>query len=463
MSPLELIGALLAFQVVLGLVGELISRLTPFGRQDEALIVEVFQTPNGPDGVLELTGRRGGFWGLVLMTIGKHARARLTVDSTEVRLESDSLMGKSMAVMPITRNLGVTAYANRSLIYLVYAVLTFVVGVPGLFLGASFFSHLIYLGMLLLFVGAWLVVFSMSMRYGVMVSGPLNIIVGFKPGVVNSRKITFAEVIQAADAITNWVQESDAMPEINIPEIKLPPMPQPAAVSPQAPPPPAMPPARAESHDPFANVPKGSQFAEMADFSPNEPGISESIRLQHSAGRPSAPSEPERRPGTGTVPDASEFGFAPQAPEGFDDDNDDDGEWGQVRGTSTVGWEDASERASDEDLAEKVLNEIRSGDMTPTQARRHLQDVMRQYPTTRAARKARRLLNDIEHGNFRERGKESDPEELAYNAFEQIKSRSDMPRSEIKQRLQLIVNKWPNTRAGRQANEKLKQLLRGNS
>ena len=54
MSPLELIGALLAFQVVLGLVGELISRLTPFGRQDEALIVEVFQTPNGPDGVLEL-------------------------------------------------------------------------------------------------------------------------------------------------------------------------------------------------------------------------------------------------------------------------------------------------------------------------------------------------------------------------------------------------------------------------
>ncbi|WP_166831363.1 tetratricopeptide repeat protein [Thalassoroseus pseudoceratinae] len=457
MSPFELIGALLAFQVALGLIGELISRLTPFGRQDSSLIVEVFQIPQAPDGVLELSGRRGGFWGLVLMTIGKHARERLTVDSTEVRLESDSLMGKSLQVMPVTRRLGVTAYASRSGIYLAYAVATFLFGLPGLFMNSTFFGHMLYLAILLTLVGAWLTVFAMSMRYGVHITGPLTIGVAFKPGVVNSRKVTFAEVIQAADAITNWVQDA-----VESPEIALPPMPQPVVQSPPVPQPTVAPPQR-RTHDPLTNVPKGSQFGGPADFSADEPGIADSVRMEQSRSIPGGPSQPERLPGTGTVPDTGGIDFGSQVPGGFgNDDDDDDNEWGQTP-TNTVGWEDQTEHASDEDRAVKVLNEIRSGEMTATQARRHLQDVMRQYPTTQAARKARQMLNDIEQGNIRERGKEADPEELAFNAFEQIKGRSDMSRGEIKQRLQLIVKKWPNTRAGRQANDKLRQLLRGNS
>ncbi len=464
MSPLELIAALLAFQVALGLVGELISRLTPFGQQDSSLIVESFRVPNSPDDVLELSGRRGGIWGLLLMTIGKQARERLTVDSTEVRLESDSLMGKSLAVMPVARRLGVTAYASRSVIYLIYAVITFLAGVPGLFMNSTFFGHAIYLGILLLLVVAWLTVFAMSMRYGVHVTGSLTIGIAFKPGVVNSRKVTFAEVIQAADAITNWIQDFSEMPEIN-----LPPMPQPVAPAPAPPPPRPSNPSRVPAHDPQANVPIGSQFGGMTDFSADEPGISDSVRMQQAVSRPNSPSQPSRPPGTGTVPDAGAFGFAPQEQGGFDNQDDDDdgddndGEWGPTPGSNTVGWEVQSEHASNEELAEQVLSEIRSGEMTAVQARRHLQDVMRQYPTTRAARKARRMLDDIEQGRYRERDREADPEELAHNAFEQIRGRSDMPRGEIKQRLQLIVSKWPNTRAGRLANEKLRQLLRGSS
>jgi hypothetical protein len=391
---------------------------------------------------LEISGRRAGLIGYLLTLFELSPKVALSANTKEIRKTSSSLHGHALAVVPLSESVSVDAESQRSLFWLLAALACLMGGLPISLVqaettGQGVLSALAWVAS----AGIFGFAFIQSHRFQLVVHGTLRAGVSFKPGILDGRPIQFQDVLEAAEMLMERIHESRflhggpvtiqgpamqtplgvslstkiAPPELVTPTIL------PSNTGPKSPPASPYAPAAQKAFPdaeetlnempvfPVKTSPNAAQGktpqppersntgtveygedqpgyeAEEAAWSGPEPGTSDSIQLRQSITR----SATGMFLGvTGKLNDLND--------EAELDDHDSDAEVPIHRGT--VSWEDVADKSQDEMRAEAVLAELKRSRPKRGEAKFQLRDLMRRFPQTEAANKARRMLERLESG-----------------------------------------------------------------
>lgn len=366
---------------------------------------------------VEISGRRAGLVGYLLTLFDLSPKVTLTANPKEVRKTSISLQGQATELIPLSEEVSLRAESQRSLIWLVAAIFSLTFGVASGLLMANqpgFLQPLLNGLAWLVAAVFYLFCFYRSHTFQISVHGALRAGVSFKPSLIEGRMIQFPEVTEATEALLECIQDSRSLSGgvASPQEFAAPAVPSPAAyVAPaNVPPSPFAPPAQepvVEEQEtinqpaplsapppPRTNTGTVEYGEEQPAFESSppawntgpEPGTSDSIQLRQSISR-------------------SATGMFLGSPSNFDDDEADYDPGPQEPSPpsgnthrGTVSWEEHADKTQDEMRAEAELNELKQSRPKRGEAKLRLRELMRRFPQTEAAGKARRMLERLEAG-----------------------------------------------------------------
>ncbi len=362
--------------------------------------------PHGPDApCVEIRGRRAGLLGFLVGHLDL-CPVVLTANSHAVRKTASSLYGHSVECIPLSESVAVKAQTRRSLVWLWAAVLSLSGGAAsGLLSGGDIAERLLSAAVWLLAGGAYLAAYYLSQALKLVVHGAICTGVSFRPAVLEGRRISFEQLVEAADILMARIQESRVLGRVGHGPV------------------PAIP---ASTAAPSQQVP-AAPFAPAAEIPAERP---DSQQAYAGAGQPPR----QRTHGTGTV----DYG---EEPTGFDSTGWDGGpepgtsdsilvrqtlsrseshflggpanfeemdEYEELADPSpspnagthrgTVSWEEHADKTQDEMRAEAELAELKRSRPRRGEAKLRLRELMRRFPQTEAALKARRMLERLESG-----------------------------------------------------------------
>ena len=396
---------------------------------------------------LEISGRRAGFIGYLLTLFDLSPKVTLTANSKEIRKSTSSLHGHALDVVPISENISIAAESQRSLFWLLVALASLTGGVAnGLLMGDGYPQKVLNGMAWIASAGIYLFAFYQSHRFQLIVHGTLRAGVSFKPSILEGRAIQFQEVLEAVEILADRIQESRSFQgrpaaalgsaattyaPVGVPQTPagvspstkiMPPdlvtptilpssnVPKPQPVSPFAPaaqqafpdsdetlneiPFPAKPaanasPGKTPERQNTGTVEYGEDQpafdAEPAIWNGPEPGTSDSIQLRQSI----------TRSATGMF-----LGVTGKITDMDDDEElvDDDSDHAVPTHRGTVSWEEHADKTQDEMRAEAELADLKRSRPKRGEAKFRLRDLMRRFPQTEAANKARRMLERLESG-----------------------------------------------------------------
>ncbi len=373
---------------------------------------------------IEISGRRAGLIGYLLTMLNLSPTVSLTANAKEVRKTTSSLHGHSVEIIPLTQSVSIQADSQRSFFWLAAAFFCLTVGAAGGFwMGHGFLQKLMNATTWLAVAGIYLFAYYQSHRFQIIVNGTLRTGVSFKPSVIEGRAIRFPEVIEVVETLMERIQESrmlgvtaSAAQPATPAEVPLLPMPAATHVPPAAPPSPFAPveepyiededetliqPAVSANAAKTAEVPRhpNTGTVEYGEDQPAfetaashwngspEPGTSDSIQMRQSITR----SETGMFLGvSGNLNDMD-----------YDDEDMDSDDVHPNVGThrGTVSWEDHADKTQDEIQAEAILSDLKRSRPKRGEAKLRLRELMRSFPQTDAALKARRMLERLESGH----------------------------------------------------------------
>lgn len=400
---------------------------------------------------LEISGRRAGFIGYLLTLFDLSPRVTLTANAKEIRKTTSSLHGHSVDVVPLSESVSIQAESQRSLFWLLAAMVSLTGGVAsGLLMRVSDSAKLLNGVAWIAASAVYLFAFYQSHRFQMVVHGSLRAGVSFKPSIVEGRAIQFKEVLEAVEVVVERIHESRIVsgspaiavgpaPTTYVPTPVLPlaggniapstkvvpptlvtPTILPSGHAPKSPPvSPFAPAAQAAIPDsdetlnevPFPKGPQSPPAAKKSD-APNrantgtveygedepgfeaepaiwngpEPGTSDQIQMRQSI----------TRSATGMF-----LGVTGKIHDMDDDDEElvsDDSDPAIPTHRGTVSWEEHADKTQDEMRAEAELADLKRSRPKRGEAKFRLRDLMRRFPQTEAANKARRMLERLESG-----------------------------------------------------------------
>lgn len=349
---------------------------------------------------VEISGRRAGIIGYLLTLLDLSPKVTLTANPKEVRKTTLSLHGRATELIPLSANVSLRAESQRSLIWMVAAIFSLTVGVAAGLLMANqpgFFQP--FLNALAWLVAAvfYLFCYYRSHTFQMSIHGSMRAGVSFKPSVIEGRMVQFPEVDEATEALLECIHESRRLSAGSAPAAGQ-------APAPPVPPVPAAQPAYLDDeetiHEP-APVPAHARTntgtveygddqsafeSSGSDWSGPEPGTSDSIQFRREITR-------------------SATGMFLGVPSNYDDDeadydpgpHEDLLPGGNTHG-GTVSWEEHADKTQDEIRAEAELNELKQSRPKRGEAKLRLRELVRRFPQTDAAVKARRMLERLEAG-----------------------------------------------------------------
>jgi hypothetical protein len=385
---------------------------------------------------LEISGRRAGLIGYLLTLFDLSPTVSLTANSREIRKSTTSLHGHSLELIPLSSNVSIQADSQRSLFWLAAAILSLIVGVPsGLLLGDGFAEKLLNGMAWVAGSGIFLFAYYQSHRFQIMVTGTLRAGVSFKPSVIEGRGIRFQEVIEAAEVLMDRIQKTrlqiGAAPPAAYAPVPAAYVPEPAVPAVAAYTPPAGPPVSPAVVEDFENFDEtlseipfpakalaaGANAKTPAAAAPNKPATpdrSNTGTVEYGEDQPAFEAAPGKWNG-GPEPGTSDsiqirqaisrsetgmfLGVPPNLNE-YDDEELDESDTDPNAGThrGTVAWEDQADKTQDEMRAEAELADLKRSRPKRGEAKLRLRELMRRFPQTEAALKARRMLERLESG-----------------------------------------------------------------
>jgi hypothetical protein len=405
---------------------------------------------------VEISGRRAGFIGYLLTLFDLSPKVTLTANSKEIRKSTSSLHGHSLDVVPLSESVSVQAESERSVFWLLAAIASLTGGVAsGLLMGTGYAEKVLNGVAWIAASGIFLFAFYQSHRFQLVVHGTLRAGVSFKPSILEGRAIQFNEVLEAMEVVAERIQETRLM-HAQQPMQAMPPSPY----VPMGPAPttyiPAPVPQGSESVPlstkiipptvatpqiaPAAGPPKAAPISAFAPVPPAFDDVDETLNEMPfnkppvNAPAAKAPEAPSRG-NTGTVEygdDPSTYDAEPaiwQGPEpgtsdsiqlrqsitrsatgmflgvtgkisDMDDEEMDSSDSDHAVPThrGTVSWEEHADKTQDEMRAEAELADLKRSRPKRGEAKFRLRDLMRRFPQTEAANKARRMLERLESG-----------------------------------------------------------------
>ena len=416
LSPLTILFTNVVAAAVFAIVKDVVNHVL---RGETQLVLQRLAVTPRPARVdlphVEISGRRGGFFGYLLVLFDLSPKVSLTGNAHEVRKSSTGLNGHSLDVIPLSESVAVQADSRRSVVWLLAALSSLTVGVgSGLLSGETLMQQLLNALAWVGAAGLYLFAFYQSHRFQITVHGSIPAGVSFKPDL-DGRAIAFPQVIEAVETLMERIQESRHLglsqaapfaPAGGPAKVRKSPPPLAPVSVPAASPFPQV----AAIHDPdetlnepaFPQTPVGVgadqpersntgtvEYGEdQPPFDPPtywggpEPGTSDSIQLRQSISRS------ETGMFLGVPGNGSEYD------EEVLDDNDTDSDTGTHRGT--VAWEEHADKTQDEMRAEAELEDLKRSRPKRGEAKLRLRELMRRFPQTEAANKARRMLERLE-------------------------------------------------------------------
>jgi hypothetical protein len=361
---------------------------------------------------VEINGRRAGLIGYLLALLDLSPKVSLLANAKEVRKSTMSLHGHDLEIIPLSESVSLQVESRRSLFWLVAAILSLTVGVAGGLMMGNAFEQKLFNGLSwVLASGIYLFAFYESHRLQIIVHGTLRMGVSFKPSVIEGRAIRFQEVLEVVETLMERIHESrvfGAAPggigPFSIPsrEFDYPPkadpsskegeetlseFPNPLASSSPAPAKKPEPPERSNTGTVEYGEDQPAFEAAPGLWSGGpEPGTSDSIQLRQSI----------TRSATGMFLNVSGQGNDLDYADEELKDRDTDHNGATHRGT--VSWEEHADKTQDEMRAEAELADLRRSRPRRGEAKLRLRELMRRFPQTEAALKARRMLERLESG-----------------------------------------------------------------
>lgn len=455
--PLTILAGNLVAALVLAIVKDVVNNLVWGETQVVLQKLTVFHHPTRPETPhLEITGRRAGFAGYLLTLLDLSPRVTLTANGKEIRKSTSSLHGHTLDVVPLSESISVQAESERSMFWLLAAMVSLTGGVAsGLLMGVGYTEKVLNGVAWVVSSAIFLFAFYQSHRFQLIVHGTLRAGVSFKPSILEGRAIQFKEVLEATEVLVERIHESrmlqgsPAMAMGPAPTMYVPtPVPQVAGGGPQSTkivPPNMVPPAIVTPTIlPSGNVPKSPPMTPYVPaaghaFDDSDETLNEIPFPPIAPANAPAANQPQApvRANTGTVEygeDQPAFEAEPAAwngPEpgtsdsiqlrqaitrsatgmflgvtgkiqGMEDDEDEldsvDSDSAVPPHRGTVSWEEHADKTQDEMRAEAELADLKRSRPKRGEAKFRLRDLMRRFPQTEAANKARRMLERLESG-----------------------------------------------------------------
>ncbi|MCA9072814.1 MAG: hypothetical protein KDA84_28015, partial [Planctomycetaceae bacterium] len=338
-------------------------------------------------------------------------KVTLTANPKEVRKTTLSMHGQSTELIPLYQGVSLRTESQRTLFWLVATIFSVTIGVAIGLLTASEpgFVQPLLNGLAWLAAGVfYLYCFYRSHTFQISVHGALRTGVSFRPSIIEGRMIQFPEVAEATEALLECIQESRRLsqgpafpggtgpvPPANVPPSHYPPSPQYDLDEQETinePPHHSKPPAPRTN---TGTVEYGDDQPAFETSPPGwdggvEPGTSDSIQFRQSITRSSTGmclNVPSNYDGDEADYDPGPADSGPQPPSS-----------GNNTHRGTVSWEEHADKTQDEMQAEAELNELKRSRPKRGEAKQRLRELMRRFPQTEAAIKARRMLERLESG-----------------------------------------------------------------
>ncbi len=334
-------------------------------------------------------------------------QVQLTVHGTEILKTTRGLTGQLQERIPLSEGMAVQSRRGRNGLWLAGAVFSITLGMTCalvLVMPENPNKGLLSAAAWLLAAGAFLAAYKLSDTFEFTVLGANQTGVRFKPGLLEGGRVSFDRLVEASEIVMERIRDAhwQAQPAATVPHVA-----------------------------PQSDVSIGTAEVPPAPVS-REPVRAESPARQMAyAGAGGGGHAPPRTKGTGTVEYGSDPGldsaddwegrpepgtansvFLQQAlarplrpPADMDDLDDDDYDGlddpapranGGAQHLGTVSWEDHADKAQDEIKAQALLTELKESHPKRGEAKLRLRELIRRFPQTEAAGKARHLLERLE-------------------------------------------------------------------
>ena len=358
---------------------------------------------------VEISGRRAGLMGYLLTNLDLSPQVKLTVNATEVCKTTRSWHGRSVERIPLFEGIAVRAQSRGNLFWLLAAVLS--VALAGGLMETDSEKWWMSAVACLLAAGGYVAAYYFSQTFEFAVQGASQTGVSFKPSVLEGRRVSFDQILEATEILMERVQAASAlgpsaagMPhmirqptyaggpsQVPLPPFAPQPVPAENALSPKA-----YAGAGGAGQSPPERT-KGTGTVEYGDDSTGldsvddweggpEPGTSDSLLVRQTLSRPE----------TGLLRPPADLEDLDEYEDEEVEDSAPAANGGAHRGT--VSWEEHADKTQDEMRAGEELAELKRSRPKRGEAKLRLRELMRRFPQTKTALKARKMLERLESG-----------------------------------------------------------------